>query len=58
MNVRIIRLLLGIPIALALALVLPLLARPQGAGFDIGAVERQPGDSDLAPRVYLPLAVR
>jgi len=32
--------------------------RPQGGGFDIGAVERQPSDSDLAPRLYLPLVVR
>ncbi len=34
------------------------LPRPQGAGFDIGAVKRQPKDSDLAPRLYLPLIVR
>jgi hypothetical protein len=27
-------------------------------GYDIGAVERQTGDSDLAPRLYLPLVVR
>ena len=27
-------------------------------GNDIGAVERQPTDSDLAPRLYLPLIVR
>jgi hypothetical protein len=27
-------------------------------GFDIGAVERQQSDSDLAPRLYLPLLVR
>jgi CSLREA domain-containing protein len=27
-------------------------------GYDIGAVERQTGDSDLAPRLYLPLLVR
>jgi hypothetical protein len=32
--------------------------RPQGAGFDIGAVERQPSDSDLVPWLYLPLLVR
>ena len=31
--------------------------RPQG-GYDIGAVERQPGDSDLAPWLYLPLVRR
>jgi hypothetical protein len=34
------------------------LPRPQGNGYDIGAVERQPSDSDLAPRVYLPLSTR
>jgi hypothetical protein len=33
-------------------------SRPQGGGFDIGAVERQPMDSDLAPRLYLPLMRR
>jgi hypothetical protein len=33
-------------------------ARPQGDGFDIGAVERQPTDSDLAPRLFLPLIER
>jgi hypothetical protein len=32
--------------------------RPQGGGYDIGAVERQPSDSDLVPRVYLPLILR
>lgn len=32
--------------------------RPQGGGYDIGAVERQPSDSDLAPRVYLPLILK
>jgi hypothetical protein len=33
--------------------------RPNPFGsFDIGAVERQPNDSDLAPRLYLPLIVR
>jgi predicted outer membrane repeat protein len=32
--------------------------RPQGGGFDIGAVERQTDDSDLAPRLYLPLIKR
>ena len=32
--------------------------RPQDLGFDIGAVERQPGASDLAPRLYLPLIRR
>ncbi|MBI5564747.1 MAG: hypothetical protein HY870_07630 [Chloroflexi bacterium] len=32
--------------------------RPQGGGYDIGAVERQPDDSDLAPRVYLPLIIK
>jgi hypothetical protein len=25
---------------------------------DIGAIERQPSDSDLTPRVYLPLILR
>jgi len=34
------------------------LPRPQGSGYDIGAVERQPTDSDLTPRVYLPLILR
>ena len=34
------------------------LPRPQGGGYDIGAVERQPTDSDLAPRLYLPLIRR
>ena len=33
-------------------------ARPQGGGFDIGAVERQASDRDLAPRLYLPLLRR
>lgn len=33
-------------------------SRPQGSGFDIGAVERQPADSSLAPRIYLPLALK
>jgi predicted outer membrane repeat protein len=33
-------------------------ARPQGGAYDIGAVERQPGDSDLVPRVYLPVVIR
>jgi hypothetical protein len=33
--------------------------RPGSDGsYDIGAVERQPTDSDLAPRVYLPLIVQ
>jgi hypothetical protein len=32
--------------------------RPQGSGYDIGAVERQPSDSDLLPLVYLPLILR
>jgi hypothetical protein len=32
--------------------------RPQGNGYDIGAVERQPTDSDIAPQVYLPLVIR
>jgi hypothetical protein len=34
--------------------------RPQGAGIDIGAVERRPGDTDtpLTPRLYLPVTVR
>ena len=27
-------------------------------GYDIGAVERQMGDSDLTPSLYLPLVVR
>jgi hypothetical protein len=30
---------------------------PDGS-YDIGAVERQPADSDLAPRLYLPQVVR
>ena len=30
----------------------------QGGGYDIGAVERQPTDSDLAPWLYLPLIRR
>ena len=30
---------------------------PDGS-YDIGAVERQPGDSSLAPRLYLPLVIR
>jgi hypothetical protein len=34
------------------------LPRPQGGGYDIGAIERQPSDSDLTPRVYLPLVQR
>jgi predicted outer membrane repeat protein len=33
------------------------LPRPQGNGYDIGAVERQPTDSDLTPRLYLPLLI-
>jgi hypothetical protein len=32
--------------------------RPTGGGFDIGAVERQVGESGLAPWVYLPLVMR
>jgi hypothetical protein len=32
--------------------------RPRGNGYDIGAVERQPTDSDLLPRVYLSLILR
>jgi hypothetical protein len=28
--------------------------RPQGAGYDIGAVERLPTDTDIVPRLYLP----
>jgi hypothetical protein len=33
--------------------------RPGSDGsYDIGAVERQPNDSSLAPRVYLPLALK
>jgi predicted outer membrane repeat protein len=34
------------------------LPRPKGLGFDPGAVERQPGDSDLAPWLWLPLIRR
>lgn len=34
------------------------LPRPQGGGYDIGAVERQPGDTDLPPGLYLPLIIR
>jgi hypothetical protein len=35
-------------------------ARPQGGGYDIGAVERQPTDSDipLLPGLYLALILR
>ncbi len=33
-------------------------ARPQGGGFDIGAVERQPSDVDTVPRLWLPLLRR
>ena len=33
-------------------------ARPIGIGFDIGAVERQAADSNLAPWLYLPLLRR
>jgi hypothetical protein len=29
--------------------------RPEGSGFDIGAVERQPSDLDTIPRLWLPL---
>jgi hypothetical protein len=32
--------------------------RPQGGGFDIGAVERRPADVDTSPRLWLPLIVR
>ena len=32
--------------------------RPQGNGYDIGAVERQSTDSDVAPWIYLPLILR
>ena len=32
--------------------------RPQGAACDVGAVERQPGDVDIVPRMSLPLIVR
>ena len=32
--------------------------RPVGGGYDIGAVERQPADSDLAPWLYLPILRR
>ena len=31
------------------------LPRPPDGSYDIGAVERHPTDSDLAPRLYLPL---
>ena len=31
---------------------------PRLVPYDLGAVERQPGDSDLAPRLYLPLLRR
>ena len=34
------------------------LIRPRGAGYDIGAVERQPDDYDLVPKVFLPAALR
>ncbi len=34
------------------------LPRPVLPGYDIGAVERQPGDSSLAPRIYLPLVLK
>jgi sugar lactone lactonase YvrE len=30
-------------------------ARPQGGGYDIGAVERRSTDFDLPPRVYMPM---
>src|SRR6185436_1192477 len=30
-------------------------ARPQGGGYDIGAVERRSADFDLPPRVYMPM---
>ena len=33
-------------------------SRPIGASYDIGAVERQPSDTDLLPWVYLPLLRR
>jgi hypothetical protein len=32
--------------------------RPAGPGYDIGSVERQPSDTDLAPRLWLPLIER
>jgi sugar lactone lactonase YvrE len=32
--------------------------RPAGGGYDIGAVERQPTDSELPPRLYLPMVIR
>jgi hypothetical protein len=32
--------------------------RPQGSGYDIGAVERQPGDIDAIPRLWLPIILR
>ena len=34
------------------------LPRPQGGSYDIGSVKRQPTDSDLVPRLYLPLVQR
>ncbi len=34
------------------------LPRPQGGGYDIGAVERQPSDVDIIPKLWLPLIVR
>jgi hypothetical protein len=34
------------------------LPRPQGLGYDIGAVERQPSDADLPPSLYLPVILR
>ena len=33
-------------------------ARPQGGGYDIGAVERRSSDSSLAPREYLPVGFK
>jgi predicted outer membrane repeat protein len=32
--------------------------RPAGGGYDIGAVERQPTDSDLPPLLYLPMVIK
>jgi hypothetical protein len=32
--------------------------RPPDGSYDIGALERQANDSDLAPRLYLPLIKR
>ncbi|HEX5688570.1 MAG TPA: choice-of-anchor Q domain-containing protein, partial [Roseiflexaceae bacterium] len=32
--------------------------RPQGAGYDIGAVERRAIDADYPPRAYIPMVIR